>query len=87
MSEESTGDKRVHVEFCGQLHEQAGTRSQSVRTTAGTAAELWDELRERNRLTLDQSVVRAAINDRIQPWTHPIRDEDRVALFPPFSGG
>ena len=79
--------KEIQVEYCGQLHEQAGTRSESIRTEAATAAGLWEELRMKNNFTLGIESVRVALNDSIEPWTHPIANADRVALFPPFAGG
>ena len=75
------------MEFCGPLREQAGTMSATIRTTAATAAGLWEELRMDRNFSLDLEAVRVAINDEFQPWTHPLQNDDRVALFPPFAGG
>lgn len=79
--------KTIQVDYCGSLHDQAGTRSESVRTEAATAAGLWEELRMKNRFSLEIDSVRVAINDCLQPWTHPLADQDRVVLFPPYAGG
>ena len=61
--------------------------SEDVQTEAATAAGLWEELRMARNLSLDLEAVRIAINDEFQPWTHPLKDRDRLALFPPFAGG
>jgi molybdopterin-guanine dinucleotide biosynthesis protein A len=79
--------KAVVVEFCGPLREEAGTRSEEIQTTAATAAGLWEELRMTKNFSLGIEAVRVAINDEFQPWTTPLRDRDRLALFPPFAGG
>ncbi len=79
--------KTIVVEFCGKLREEAGTRTEEISTCAATAAGLWEELRMARNFSLDLEAVRAAINDEFQPWSHPLRDHDRLALFPPFAGG
>ena len=79
--------KTIYVEYCGKLREDAGTKSEEVRTKAATAAGLWEELRMAKNLSLELESVRAAVNDEFQPWSHPLADHDRLALFPPFAGG
>ena len=79
--------KTITVEFCGALREEAGTAREAIQTEAATAAGLWEELRMAKNFSLDLDAVRAAINDEFQPWTHPLADNDRLALYPPFAGG
>ena len=80
-------EKRIIVEFCGPLREEAGVSREEIRTEAATAAGLWEELRMARKFSLDLDAVRVAINDEFQPWTHPLQPNDRVSLFPPFAGG
>jgi molybdopterin synthase sulfur carrier subunit len=35
----------------------------------------------------DASVVKVAVNQDYVPWSHPVRDSDEIALFPPVTGG
>lgn len=84
---QGVAERTIHLEYCGPLHEQAGVRSETVCTEATTASELWDELRKAKGFSLDLTAVRVAINDEFEPWDHCLREGDRVALFPPFSGG
>ena len=79
--------KTITVEFCGPLQEEAGTASAEIETQSSTAAGLWEELRMAHHFSLELEAVRVAINEEFQPWTHPLAHRDRVALFPPFSGG
>ncbi len=79
--------KTIVVEYCGKLREEAGTGLEEVRTRAATAAGLWEELRMARKFSLELEAVRAAINDEFQPWSHPLDENDRLALFPPFAGG
>ena len=79
--------KTIEVEFCGKLRDEAGERHAHVQTTAATAAGLWEELRMSRQLSLGLDSVKVAINDELVPWTHPLHEADRLALFPPFAGG
>lgn len=79
--------KTVTVEYCGPLREEAGKGSEDVETASATAAGLWEELRMSKNFSLDLDALKLAINDEFQPWTHPLQNGDRLALFPPFAGG
>ena len=79
--------KRIHAEYCGVLRENAGLDSEEIQTEATTAAGLWEELRMSRGLSLEIDSVRVAVNDEFSSWSHQLLDEDKVTLFPPFSGG
>ena len=79
--------KTIVVEYCGILREDAGMADEEVRTESATAAGLWEELRMSRGLSLDLNAVRIAINDEFQPWNHPLANQDKLTLFPPFAGG
>jgi molybdopterin converting factor subunit 1 len=77
----------VSVEYFAQLREQAGRSREEIRTGAGTAAGLYDELRTRHGFVLDRSALRVAINDDFAEWLRPLADGDRVVFIPPVAGG
>ena len=79
--------KTIVVEYCGILREDAGISEEEVRTESATAAGLWEELRMSRGLSLELEAVKIAINDEFQPWNHPLANQDKLTLFPPFAGG
>ncbi|MBB81880.1 MAG: hypothetical protein CMN02_13015 [Roseibacillus sp.] len=79
--------KKVFVEYCGVLREDAGCHSEEFQTRSVTAAGLWEELRLSRALSLEIDSVKVAINDEFKSWNQPLTEEDKVTLFPPFAGG
>ena len=79
--------KAVQVNYFAALREQRGLGSEQVSTEAGTAAELYDELRSLHGLTLPRERVRVAVNNEFEAWTSPVREGDAFAFLPPVAGG
>ena len=79
--------KRILVEYCGVLREDAGLDSEEVQTGAATAAGLWEELRMSRALSLEIDSVKVAINDEFGIWSHQLNKQDKITFFPPFAGG
>lgn len=77
----------VTIEYYAQLREQAGCQREQVNTRATTAAALYGELRERHGFDLEQSSLRAAVNDDFVDWQHRLSAGDRVVFIPPVAGG
>jgi molybdopterin converting factor subunit 1 len=78
---------KVHVQYFAALREQAGRGSESLATEARTAADLYDELRERRGLALPRSMLKVAVNEEFAHWDQPLADGDRVVFIPPVAGG
>jgi sulfur-carrier protein len=79
--------KMVRVRYFAILREQRGLDEEEVATGASTAAEVYEELRDRHRFTLPGGRLRVAINDDFAPWTSEVRDGDALAFLPPVAGG
>ena len=79
--------KTVHIEYYAFLREAAGLSEERWSTEAGTAAELYAELRERYGFTIETTTLRAAINEEFVDWTAPLSDGDNVVFIPPVAGG
>ncbi len=77
----------VQVQYFAMLGAQRGTQTETVRTTARTAQDLFDELKRTHGFRLPGNICKVSINDEIQTWYSELRDGDSVALLPPFSGG
>jgi molybdopterin converting factor subunit 1 len=77
----------LRVHYFAILREQRGLAEEKLSTGAGTAAELYAELRERHGFTLPVKHLRAAVNEEFVPWGAALRDGDAVAFLPPVAGG
>jgi molybdopterin converting factor subunit 1 len=76
----------VRVLFFAYLRERCG-REARVEVAAGASIdELWTLLRARYPV-LDDAVVRFAVNRVYVDKSHPLHDNDELALIPPVSGG
>lgn len=80
-------DKTVTVKYFAMFRESAGVDSESVGTTATTAAELFAQLADRHQSHEPLHHCKVAINDRMADWSSPLQDGDVVLLFPPVAGG
>ena len=79
--------KTVTILYFAQLREDAGQESETVRTDAHDAAQLYDELQRRHNLHFPQTNLRVAVNGAMCEWDAPLNDRDTVAFIPPVSGG
>ncbi len=77
----------VRVLFFAYLRERCGIREVDVDVSDGaTIEEIWRGLRERfGRLPAEPP--RFAVNRIYVDKTHPLHDNDELALIPPVSGG
>jgi len=79
--------KTVHLEYFAAFREMAGKGSETVRSQASTATELYEEVAALHGFAFDRSTLRVALNNVIEPWSSPIRDGDLVTFLAPFAGG
>ena len=79
--------QRVQVRYFALLREQAGRSTEELETSAGTALELYQELRRRRGLALDPERLRVAVNDEFGDWHTRLSEGDTVAFLPPVAGG
>jgi molybdopterin converting factor subunit 1 len=77
----------VHVQYFAALREQAGRGSETLPTASRTAAELYEELRERRGLTLPRAMLKIAVNEEFSTWDRALAEGDRVVFIPPVAGG
>jgi molybdopterin converting factor subunit 1 len=79
--------KTVRVQYFALLREQRGLAEETVATAAGTAAELYDELRGRHGFSLPRERLRAAVNEEFAPWATALKEGDALVFLPPVAGG
>jgi molybdopterin converting factor subunit 1 len=75
------------VRYFAAFREAAGIESESVETSAATAAELFEECSGRHESLQSFSASLVAINDEMSTWEAVLSDGDEVLFFPPVAGG
>jgi molybdopterin converting factor small subunit len=79
--------KQVEVKWFAAYREATGAASEHVKTAAGTAAELFEEMLALHQGLKGFSGAMVAINDEMAEWKSPLADGDQVLFFPPVAGG
>jgi len=79
--------KRVHVNYCAVLREQAGRTDEWVDTLSATPRELYEELRTRYAFALTPERLRVAVNEEFCEWSQRLIEGDAVVFIPPVAGG
>jgi len=79
--------KTVHLQYFALLREQRGLSTETLSTSAETAAQLYDELRARHPFTLPAERLRVAVNGEFAPWTTSLTEGTQIVFIPPVAGG
>jgi molybdopterin converting factor small subunit len=79
--------KTIRIQYFAALRELAHRSTETLQSDADTAAQLYGELLERYRFTLDPDQIRVVINDEFGDWTTVLSDGDDVVFLPPVAGG
>jgi len=79
--------KTIHIQYFALLREQAGSAQQSVQTSAATPGELYRQLQQEHGFSLEQSRLRAVVNEEFSAWDKTLVDGDQVVFIPPVAGG
>ena len=77
----------VTARYFAAFRERAGRDAESLRTEAGTAAELYEELAGRHGFADSIARCKVAINDELADWNTALSHGDEVLFFPPVAGG
>lgn len=81
------GTRAVTVQYFAVLREQRGAASEQLSTSSATASELYDELRERYKFTVQPQFLKVAVNDEFAAWDVTLKDGDKVVFITPVAGG
>ncbi len=79
--------KTLRMHYYAAFREAIGCATEEVSSTAGTAAELYEEVALRHGFSFDSSILRVVVNHVIVPWTAEVHDGDTVVFLAPFAGG
>ena len=77
----------VQVIYYAQLRQWADRGSESFSGTITTGGELWTILAARHGFSLDQKLVKLAVNDHYRDWDFPLNEGDTIVFIPPVAGG
>lgn len=78
---------RYHIHYFGLLAERRGLADEVVTSTSQNPQDLYTELAASYPLKMPPQDLRAAVNDELAAWNHPLQDGDYIAFLPPMSGG
>jgi molybdopterin synthase sulfur carrier subunit len=79
---------RIKIRYYGQFRDITGLTEEEVATKDGvTVVELRDQIREKYPRIAAKREVLVAVNSSFAPLDTIINPEDKVAFFPPVSGG
>jgi molybdopterin-guanine dinucleotide biosynthesis protein A len=77
----------LQLQYFAILREQAGKRSETLKTTAATPAQLYAELQQRHGFKLTETQLKVAVNNEFRDWQCTLRPGDVVTFIPPVAGG
>lgn len=81
----------LRVLYFAWLRERIGIPSEEVETSAATIAELVAELRARSTqhaaAFAELEGIKAALNQKVQPFETSLDGATEIAFFPPMTGG
>jgi molybdopterin converting factor subunit 1 len=77
----------VEIQYYALLREQAGISSERMETTAKTALELYEEVRQRYGFSLSSDQLQVAIDNDFSQWDVALQNGQRIVFIPPVAGG
>ena len=79
--------KTITVCYFAMFREHAGVAEETLSLDVDTAADVFEQTRERHGSAEPNGHCKVAVNDRLADWETPVADGDTVLLFPPVAGG
>jgi molybdopterin synthase sulfur carrier subunit len=79
--------KTIHIHYYAILREARGRAEEPVKTNAGTARELYEELQKQHGFRWPSEKLKVAVNDEITNWATVLKSGDAVSFLPPMAGG
>ena len=80
-------NKRLTIRYFAGFREHAGTGEETIELDVASAADLFEQLKNRHGSSEPLGHCKVAINDEMADWDAELADGDVVLLFPPVAGG
>jgi molybdopterin-guanine dinucleotide biosynthesis protein A len=77
----------LRVQYFAVLREQAGRSEEMIDSGATTAAQLYEQLKQRHRFQLSPAQLKVAVNSEFSDWQVSLKHGDTVVFIPPVAGG
>ena len=77
----------VTARYFAAFRDKAGHETETLRTQAKTAGELYAEIAATHGFADTMARCKVAVNDEFADWNTPLEDGDTVLFFPPVAGG
>jgi molybdopterin-guanine dinucleotide biosynthesis protein A len=77
----------LRVQYFAVLREQAGRSEEMIDSGATTAAQLYEQLKQRHRFQLSPAQLKVAVNSEFSDWQVPLKHGDTIVFIPPVAGG
>lgn len=87
MSNTASTAKTVNIRYFAILKEEAGIAQEAFTTQADSLEGLYQELKQRFKLSLPSTSVRAAVNDTFVEMDSALEDGAQIVFVPPVAGG
>ncbi len=79
--------KTIHLRYYAVLRDLCGGDTETRKTMARTAGDLYEELAREYKLKFPKVRLKLAINDEFHDWNTELADGDCVSFIPPVAGG
>lgn len=83
----NSSSKTVQIQYFALMREERGLSKESYDTDASDAQELFEELKQKYRFSLDANRLRVSINDQFADWNQSLNHNDSIVFIPPVAGG
>lgn len=79
--------KQIQVQYFAVLREQRGTSQETLTTSAKTAKDLYQELKDKHNFKIPIELLKVAVNNEFKDWNTELQSNDSVVFIPPVAGG
>jgi len=80
-------EKEINIKYFALFREQAAKSSETISTSAETVDELFQELSQKYKFSLNSDQVRVSINEEFKDMTYTLSSHDCIVFIPPVAGG
>ena len=79
--------RKIRVDYYAILREERGCSTEEVDTRAGSALELFTELKKRHGFSVGHEQMKVVINEEFSDWSKALCAGDTIVFVPPVAGG